>query len=72
MGVSTVHKVKSVHSAGCGGLADVHQLNGPKLARWLKKGSCASVLDAAAAASRVSAATQTKLERLSRWMRTLH
>jgi len=70
--VEAVQRVKSVHSAGCGGLADVHQLNGPELARWIKQDGSTSVLDAAAAATRVPAATKAKIKQLAGWMRILH
>ena len=47
--------VKSVHSAGCGGLSDLYDLNGPEISKWIKKKCNVSVLGAAAAASSPSA-----------------
>jgi hypothetical protein len=41
--------VLTVHTAGCGGLSDVHDLNGPEIRKWLKR-DCAYTLLAAATA----------------------
>jgi hypothetical protein len=67
--------VKTVHSAGCGGLSDLYDLNGPEISKWIKKKCNANVLAAAAAASSSSslpAATTASHSVLSRWLEQLH
>jgi hypothetical protein len=69
------HALKSittVHSAGCGGLADLHELNGPEIRKWIKRECSATVLAAAAASSSIPAATSATHSILSRWLQQLH
>lgn len=40
----SVARVKTTHSAGCGGLSDLYQLNGPEITQWLKRNTSASLL----------------------------
>jgi hypothetical protein len=46
---ASLKPILTVHTAGCGGLSDVHDLNGPEIRKWLKR-DCASALLAAATA----------------------
>jgi hypothetical protein len=61
-----------MHSAGCGGAADLHDLNGPEISKWIKQKCSTSVLAAAAAASSPPAATTATHSILSRWLQQLH
>jgi len=77
--LDSVSRVKTTHSAGCGGVSDVHQLNGPELARWIKgQDSSASVLSsavvaaAAASSTAIAAATTATASILTRWLKQLH
>jgi hypothetical protein len=64
--------VATMHSAGCGGAADLHDLNGPEISKWIKQKCSTSVLAAAAAASSPPAATTATHSILSRWLQQLH
>jgi hypothetical protein len=64
--------ITTVHSAGCSGAADLHDLNGPEISKWIKKECSASVLAAAAASSSIPAATSASHSILSRWLQQLH
>ena len=69
---SALTTITTVHSAGCSGAADLHDLNGPEISKWIKKECSASVLAAAAASSSVPAATSASHSILSRWLQQLH
>ena len=64
--------ITTVHSAGCSGAADLHDLNGPEISKWIKKECSASVLAAAASSSALPAATSASHSILSRWLQQLH
>jgi hypothetical protein len=64
--------VTTVHSAGCGGQSDLHDLNGPEISKWIKKDCSARVLAAAAASSSLPAATKATHSILTRWLQQLH
>ena len=68
----TLKSVTTIHSAGCGGLSDVHDLNGPEIRKWLKKECCSTLLTAAAASSPLPAATKATYSILTRWLHQLH
>jgi hypothetical protein len=70
--LETVERVKTVHSAGCGGLSDLYDLNGPEISKWVKKECSQSVLAAADASSSVPASTRASHSVLSRWLKQLH
>ena len=64
----------TVHSAGCGGLSDLYDLNGPEISKFIKqlhpeKGK--SLLKAAAAAPTASAAQKASYSILSSWLKKL-
>ena len=65
-------QVTTIHSSGCGGLSDLHDLNGPEMRKWIKQGGSATLLAAAAAAGDVDAATRASHSILSRWLQQLH
>jgi hypothetical protein len=68
----SLQHVTTIHSAGSGGRADVFQLNGPELRKWLKQERSSKLLAAAAAAGDVDAATRATHSILSRWLQQLH
>ena len=67
-----VGRVKTLHSAGCGGLSDLFEFNGPEISKWIKNNSSEALLEAAAAVTPLASAVKTKVRRLTRWMRVLH
>ena len=69
---TALKSITTVHSAGCCGAADLHDLNGPEISKWIKKGCSASVLAAAASSSSLPAATTATHSILSRWLKQLH
>ena len=52
--LKAVRSIKIVHSAGCGGLSDLWDLNGQEITKWVKK-KCSSTLLAPPAASAATA-----------------
>lgn len=64
--VASVQAVKTVHTAGSGGLSDLHQLNGPELTRWMQRTTTASLLPAPSAVQR------SRCAMLLQWMQRLH
>ena len=66
--------ITTIHSAGCGGKSDLHDLNGPeisKLVRQLDPEKGKSPLKVAASSS-LPAATQATHSILTRWLENLH
>ncbi len=70
--LNAVQYIKSIHSAGCGGLSDLYDLNGPEISKFIKK-ECSTILLAAAdATSSLPASTRASHSMLSRWLKQLH
>jgi hypothetical protein len=70
--VKIISTVKSKHSAGCGGLSDLYQLNGPELSRWIRRGRAQEVAMIASAVSNASKAVETRVNKMAEWMQKLH
>ena len=68
----SLHRVTTIHTAGCGGLGDLHQLNGPEIRKWIKHGCSTALLAAANAAGDVDAAAKASHSILKRWLQQLH
>jgi hypothetical protein len=68
--LQAVGKVRTIHTAGCGGLADVHQMNGPELARWIKQNDWQALVDESSQS--LSKAAAAKIKKLFGWMEILH
>jgi hypothetical protein len=68
----TLKQVTTVHSAGCGGAADLYDLNGPEIRKWLKRDCCSTLLAAAAEVKNITPATKATFSILSRWLQQLH
>jgi hypothetical protein len=69
---AALKSLSTVHSAGCSGAADLHDLNGPEISKWIKKGCSATLISAAASSSPIPAATSASHSILSRWLQQLH
>jgi hypothetical protein len=69
---AALKSISTVHSAGCSGAADLHDLNGPEISKWIKKECSAALLSTAAASSSIPAATSASHSILSRWLQQLH
>jgi hypothetical protein len=63
--------VKTVHSAGCGGLSDLYQLNGPEISRWIRRGRAQEVAIIASAVANAPAGVEVKVEKMAEWMQKL-
>lgn len=68
----TLKPVSTVHSAGCGGAADLYDLNGPEISKWIKKECSAQLLAAAGGKENLPAASTATHSLLSRWLQQLH
>jgi len=68
----SLQQVKTIHSAGCGGMSDIFQLNGPEIRKWIKK-DCSNTLRAAAEKGNSLTIEQKATHSiLSRWLQSLH
>jgi hypothetical protein len=68
----TLEKVKTIHSAGCGGKSDIFQLNGPEIRKWLKKDCSTALRTAAGESESLTAAQKSTYSILKRWLENLH
>ena len=67
-----VAECKTKHSAGCGGLSDLHSLNGPEITRFIKKRDADEFLQLAQKQRRLLREETAQLNRLHNWMARLH
>ena len=70
--METLEKVKTIHSAGCGGKSDIFQLNGPEIGKWLKKDCSTTLRTSAEAKGSLTADQKATHSILSRWLQQLH
>lgn len=70
--LEAVQSIKTVHSAGCSGASDLHELNGPEISKWIKKQCSTSMLTSTASISSLPDATKATHSVLSRWLLQLH
>jgi hypothetical protein len=68
----TLEKVKTIHSAGCGGKSDIFQLNGPEIRKWLKKDCTAALRAAAEKNGALTPDQKSTYATLKRWLENLH
>jgi hypothetical protein len=72
---SAISRVKSTHSSGCGGLADLHDLSGPELSQFIKK-DCSTSLVAEfieSSSTPVNPLTSGLVNQpITRWLKELH
>ena len=69
--VKAVRSIKTLHSAGCGGLSDLWDLNGQEITKWIKK-QCSSSLLAAPAAAGATAKVRSTHSILASWLVKMH
>jgi hypothetical protein len=67
-----VAECKTKHSAGCGGLSDLHSLNGPEITRFIKKRNADELLELAREQRLLLREETEQLKRLHGWMAKLH
>lgn len=65
---AAIQKIKTVHSAGCGGLSDVFDLNGPEIRKFIKR-ECSSSFCSSPSTTDEKKAT---FSLLTRWLNQLH
>jgi len=68
----TLKKVTTIHSAGCGGLSDLHDLNGPEIRKWIKQDCSTMLRTAVESKSSLTAAQKSTYPTLKRWLEKLH
>jgi len=66
--LETVQCIKTIHSVGCGGVSDLHELNGPERSKWITKQCSISMLTSAASTYSLSDATKATHSVLSGWL----
>ena len=69
--INTIEKIKTVHSAGCGGLSDIYQLNGQEISKWIHKKCCTTLMSTVESIT-VTASMKATHSLLSRWLKQLH
>jgi hypothetical protein len=70
--LETVQHIKTLHSAGCGGLADLHQLIGPEICKWLKQDCSTTLRTLATEHVSLTDAQKATYSTLKRWLEKLH
>jgi hypothetical protein len=68
----TLEKVKTIHSAGCGGRSDIFQLNGPEIRKWMKQDCSTALRTAAEKGGNLTADQKSTFSILKRWLENLH
>ena len=68
----TLEKVKTIHSAGCGGKSDLFKLNGPEIRKWIKKDCTSALIAAAEERIDLTADQKSTYSTLRRWLENLH
>ena len=69
--LKAVRSIKTVHSAGCGGLSDLWDLNGQEITKWVKR-LCSNDVLAASAASGPTAEARSTHSILAHWLKKMH
>ena len=70
--LALIKGVKSKHSAGCGGLSDLYQLNGPEIARFIRQGRAKEVIAIGQALESIGKADEQHIHKMAEWMEKLH
>ena len=70
--LKAVRSIKTVHSAGCGGLSDLWDLNGQEITKWVKKQLCSNDVLAASAASGPTVEARSTHSILAHWLKKMH
>ena len=68
----TLKKVKTIHSAGCGGISDIFQLNGPEICKWIKYNCTSTLRTAAEEKEPLTVSQKSSYSTLKRWLEDLH
>jgi hypothetical protein len=68
----TLEKVKTIHSAGCGGKSDIFQLNGPEIRKWIKYGCSKALRTSAEETGNLTTDQKSSYSVLKRWLENLH
>jgi hypothetical protein len=66
--VEAVQRIRTVHSPGCGGLSDLHELNGLENSKFTKQKRNTSVLAAAGPAASITDSVKALPSVLTRWL----
>ena len=70
--LEAVESIKTVHSAGCSGVSDLHELNGPEISKFIKQERSTGALAAAGASTSLTDSVKASHSVLSRWLQQLH
>ncbi len=64
--------IKTIHTAGCGGLSDLYDLNGPEIVKWIKTGCNEKLLASVSETAPLSVEQHAAFSSSCTWMRQLH
>lgn len=70
--LALVKTVKSKHSAGCGGLSDLHSLNGAEIRRWIKQHHTAKLAIAPECLPALHRSFDARKDLMQSWLERLH
>jgi hypothetical protein len=68
----TLEKVKTIHSAGCGGKSDLFDLNGPEIRKWIKKDCTTALRTGTEKVGSLTTEQKASHGVLHRWLENLH
>ncbi len=69
--IEMIESIRTVHSAGCGGLSDLHQLNGPEISKWIHRKCCSTLIELFESES-ITPDIKATHSILSRWLQQLN
>ena len=70
--LALVKTVKSKHSAGCGGLADLHSLNGAEIRRWIQRHDTEQLVISPEVLPALRRSFSARKDLLQTWLEGLH
>jgi hypothetical protein len=70
--VQLISTIKTLHTPGCGGLSDLHELNGPEIVKWIKSGCNEKLFASVGGAFSLPVRVRAAFSSCCKWMEQLH
>jgi hypothetical protein len=70
--IQLISTIKTVHTPGCGGLSDLHELNGPEISKWIKSECNEKLLASVGGPQLLRPAALSSFLTCCSWMTSLH
>jgi hypothetical protein len=68
----TLKSITTIHSAGCGGMSDLFDLNGPEIRKWMKRDCNTTLRTAAEKENNLTIEQKSTYTTLTRWLNNLY